>query len=98
MTGTATTTEATLYSTVEEWRARPTAADRRLLDLPLGTVGKVQSIEWSRSFSEVLVTSEVEIIANQGKGWYSARVISADSPHGVFRDRRLIWGGELVTT
>lgn len=88
---------AALYPTVEAFQSRPSAADRVLLDLPVGTVGKVQSIEGSRDGSEALVTSEVEIVENKGKGWYAARYISSDSVHGLFRTRGLIWGGELVT-
>ena len=94
---TTTASAAVLYLIVEEFRARPTAADRRLLDLPLGTVGKVQAIEGSRDGSETLVTSEIEIIENKGKGWYAARYISSDSKHGLFRTRGLVWGGEVVT-
>jgi len=86
---------ATLFPTIEAFRARNGGA--RILDLPIGTVGKVQSVEGGRDGSTVLVTSEVEVVENKGKGWYATRVISTDSPYGSFRDRRLVWGGELVT-
>lgn len=88
---------AVLHSSIEDYRARLSVAQCVILDLSIGLVGRVQSIEGTRDGSETLVTSEIAIIENKGKGWYSVRVISSDSGHGLFRTRRLVWGGEVVS-